>query len=43
VSGACFDGASDPDTLNNVKKVNELVNAQGFGAEFLARYTKAPQ
>jgi hypothetical protein len=34
---------SDPDTLNNVKKVNELVNAQGFGAEFLARYTKAPQ
>jgi hypothetical protein len=33
----------DPDTLNNVKKVNELVNAHGFGAEFLARYTKAPQ
>jgi hypothetical protein len=34
---------SDPDTLNNVKKVNELVNAHGFGAEFLSRYTKAPQ
>jgi hypothetical protein len=34
---------SDPDTLNNVKKVNELVNAQGFGTEFLSRYTKAPQ
>jgi tetratricopeptide (TPR) repeat protein len=34
---------SDPDTLNNVKKVNELVNAQGFGPEFLARYTKAWQ
>jgi hypothetical protein len=32
---------SDPDTLNNVKKVNELVNTYGFGAEFLARYTKA--
>ena len=34
---------SDPDTLNNVKKVKELVNTQGFGTEFLARYTKAPQ
>ena len=29
---------SDPDTLNNAKKVNELVNVQGFDAEFLARY-----
>jgi hypothetical protein len=34
---------SDPDTLNNVKKVKELINTHGFGAEFLARYTKAPQ
>jgi DEAD/DEAH box helicase/Helicase C-terminal domain len=34
---------SDPDTLNNVKKVNELLNAHGLGAEFLARYTRAPQ
>jgi hypothetical protein len=34
---------SDPDTLNSVKKVKELVNTHGFGAEFLARYTKAPQ
>ena len=34
---------SDPDTLNNVKKVNELINAQGFGTEFLVRYTKSPQ
>jgi replicative superfamily II helicase len=34
---------SDPDTLNNLKKVNELINAQGLGAEFLARYTNSPQ
>jgi len=33
---------SDPDTLNNVKKVKELVSTHGFGAEFLTRYTKAP-
>jgi hypothetical protein len=31
---------SDPDTLNNTKKVNELVNVHGFGVEFLARYSK---
>jgi hypothetical protein len=34
---------SGPDTLNNVNKLNELVNMHGFGAEFLTRYTKAPQ
>ena len=34
---------SDPDVLNNVKKVNELINSHGFGEEFLSRYTKAPQ
>ncbi len=33
---------SDPDTLNNVKKLNELVNVHGFGAEFISRYAKAP-
>ncbi len=36
-------GLSDPDTLNNVRRVNELINAQGFGAEFLSRYCKSPQ
>jgi tetratricopeptide (TPR) repeat protein len=40
---ACAKALSDPDTLNNIKKVNELVNAHGLGAEFLARYTKAPK
>ena len=34
---------SDPDTLNNVKKVNELVNTHGFDTEFLTRYTKRPK
>jgi hypothetical protein len=34
---------SDPDTLNNVKKVNELVNTHGFDTEFLTRYTKGPK
>jgi hypothetical protein len=34
---------SDPDTLNSVKKLNELINAHGFGGEFLKRYTKGPQ
>jgi hypothetical protein len=32
----------DPDTLNNVKKINELVHAHGFSSEFIARYTKTP-
>jgi hypothetical protein len=34
---------SDPDTLNNVKKVKELISSHGFGKEFLTRFTKAPQ
>jgi hypothetical protein len=34
---------SDPDMLNSVKKINELINAHGFGAEFLKRYSKSPQ
>ena len=33
----------DPDTLNDVKKVKELVATYGFGAEFLVRYTKTAQ
>jgi hypothetical protein len=31
----------DPDTLNNVKKLKELVTTHGFSAEFLKRYTKS--
>jgi hypothetical protein len=34
---------SDPDMLNNVKKLNELINVHGFGGEFVKRYTKAPK
>jgi hypothetical protein len=34
---------SDPDTLNNVKKIKGLVDTYGFGTEFLERYTRAPK
>lgn len=34
---------SDPDTLNSIKKLNELITANGFNNEFLKRYTKSPQ
>ena len=34
---------SDPDTLNSMNKIKELIDAYGFGAEFLERYTKAPK
>jgi hypothetical protein len=35
-------GLCDPDTLNNAKKVSELINVHGFGTEFLMRYTTTP-
>lgn len=34
---------SDPDTLNSIKKLNDLINTYGFGGEFLKRYTKGHQ
>jgi len=33
---------SDPDTVNNLKKINGLISAYGFGPEFLKCYTKSP-
>lgn len=33
----------DLDTLNNAKKVTELINVNGFGKDFLIRYTSDPR
>lgn len=32
---------SDPDTLNDIKKIKGLIDSYGFGSEFVARYTKS--